>query len=118
MSPPWLRRGRDMERRDGEHLSRGASPFQRIVHHRREIQGEPVRLFRTFARQFHRSGPRTRSSRWAREYGKPILDRVITPATSLSDAIKMCAWCRSTPPCAANLSVGMRSISPITSAIG
>jgi putative proteasome-type protease len=99
---------RDIERRDSEHLSRSATPFNASFIIGGQIKGEPVRLFRTFAEgnfiEASRETPFFQTGE--AKYGKPILDRVITPATSLSDAIK-CVLVSFDSTMRSNLSVGM-----------
>ena len=99
---------RDVERRDGEHLSRSTTPFNASFIIGGQIKGEPVRLFRTFAEgNFIEAGRETPFFQTGEaKYGKPILDRVITPATSLSDAIK-CVLVSFDSTMRSNLSVGM-----------
>ena len=99
---------REMERRDGEHLSGSATPFNASFIIGGQIKGEPVRLFRTFAEgNFIEAGCETPFFQTGEaKYGKPILDRVITPATSLSDAIK-CVLVSFDSTMRSNLSVGM-----------
>jgi putative proteasome-type protease len=99
---------RDIERRDGEHLSRNASPFNASFIIGGQIKGEPVRLFRTFAEgNFIEAGRETAFFQTGEaKYGKPILDRVITPETSLRDAIK-CVLVSFDSTMRSNLSVGM-----------
>jgi putative proteasome-type protease len=99
---------RDIERRDGEHLSRSATPFNASFIIGGQIKGEPMRLFRTFAEgNFIEAGRETPFFQTGEaKYGKPILDRVITPATSLSDAIK-CVLVSFDSTMRSNLSVGM-----------
>jgi putative proteasome-type protease len=99
---------RDVERRDGEHLSRSATPFNASFIIGGQIQGDPARLFRTFAEgNFIEAGRETPFFQTGEaKYGKPILDRVITPATSLSDAIK-CVLVSFDSTMRSNLSVGM-----------
>ena len=99
---------RDIEKRDGEHLSRSRTPFNASFIIGGQIRGEPVRLFRTFAEgnfieaaldtPFFQTGEA--------KYGKPILDRVISPTTSLSDAMK-CVLVSFDSTMRSNLSVGM-----------
>jgi putative proteasome-type protease len=99
---------RDIERRDGEHLSRSGTPFNASFIIGGQIKGEPVRLFRTFAEgNFIEAGRDTPFFQTGEaKYGKPILDRVITPTTSLSDAIK-CVLVSFDSTMRSNLSVGM-----------
>jgi len=99
---------RDIERRDGESLSRSATPFNASFIIGGQIKGEPVRLFRTFAEgNFIEAGRDTPFFQTGEaKYGKPILDRVITPATPLGDAIK-CVLVSFDSTMRSNLSVGM-----------
>jgi len=99
---------RETERRDGESLSRSATPFNASFIIGGQIKGEPVRLFRTFAEgNFIEAGRDTPFFQTGEaKYGKPILDRVITPTTSLSDAIK-CVLVSFDSTMRSNLSVGM-----------
>jgi putative proteasome-type protease len=99
---------RDIERRDGEHLSRSQSPFNASFIIGGQIRGEPMRLFRTFAEgNFIEAGRDTPFFQTGEaKYGKPIIDRVITPATTLSDAIK-CVLVSFDSTMRSNLSVGM-----------
>ncbi|MEJ0035746.1 MAG: peptidase [Gammaproteobacteria bacterium] len=99
---------RDTERRDGEHLARSHNPFNASFIIGGQIKGEPVRLFRTFAEgNFIEAGRDTPFFQTGEaKYGKPILDRVISPNTSLSDAIK-CVLVSFDSTMRSNLSVGM-----------
>jgi putative proteasome-type protease len=99
---------RDTERRDGEHLSRSHSPFNASFIIGGQIRGEPMRLFRTFAEgNFIEAGRDTPFFQTGEaKYGKPIIDRVITPQTTLSDAIK-CVLVSFDSTMRSNLSVGM-----------
>jgi putative proteasome-type protease len=99
---------RDTEKRDGEHLTKSHAPFNASFIIGGQIKGEPARLFRTFAEgnfieasldtPFFQTGEA--------KYGKPILDRVISPTTSLSDAMK-CVLVSFDSTMRSNLSVGM-----------
>ena len=88
--------------------SRRASRVQRLVHPRRADQGEPLRLFRIYAEgNFIEAGLDTPFLQTGEaKYGKPIIDRVITPATSLTDATK-CVLVSFDSTMRSNLSVGM-----------
>src|SRR5205807_4692777 len=72
------------------------------------IKGEPPRLFRTFAEgNFIEAGSDTPFFQTGEaKYGKPIIDRVIRPATNLSDAMK-CVLVSFDSTMRSNLSVGM-----------
>ena len=99
---------RDIERRDGKHLESSASPFNASFIIGGQIKGEPVRLFRTFAEgNFIEAGADTPFFQTGEaKYGKPIIDRVITPSTNLSDAMK-CVLVSFDSTMRSNLSVGM-----------
>jgi putative proteasome-type protease len=99
---------RDIEKRDGEHLSRSHAPFNASFIIGGQIKGEPPRLFRTFAEgNFIEAGRDTPFFQTGEaKYGKPILDRVVGPGTSLSDAIK-CVLVSFDSTMRSNLSVGM-----------
>jgi putative proteasome-type protease len=99
---------REVERRDGEHVASSGRPFSASFIIGGQIKGEPTRLFRTFAEgnfieatadtPFFQTGEA--------KYGKPIIDRVISPSTSLSDAMK-CVLVSFDSTMRSNLSVGM-----------
>jgi putative proteasome-type protease len=99
---------RDVERRDGEHLAGSATPFSASFIIGGQITGEPMRLFRTFAEgNFIEAGTDTPFFQTGEaKYGKPIIDRVITPSTTLSDAMK-CVLVSFDSTMRSNLSVGM-----------
>jgi putative proteasome-type protease len=99
---------RAIERRDGEHLATSATPFNASFIIGGQIKGEPPRLFRTFAEgNFIEAGTDTPFFQTGEaKYGKPIIDRVIQPATTLSDAMK-CVLVSFDSTMRSNLSVGM-----------
>jgi putative proteasome-type protease len=99
---------RDVERRDGERLAGSATPFSASFIIGGQIKGEPMRLFRTFAEgNFIEAGTDTPFFQTGEaKYGKPIIDRVITPSTTLSDAMK-CVLVSFDSTMRSNLSVGM-----------
>ena len=99
---------RAVERRDGEHLAASATPFNASFIIGGQIKGEPPRLFRTFAEgNFIEAGTDTPFFQTGEaKYGKPIIDRVIGPATNLSDAMK-CVLVSFDSTMRSNLSVGM-----------
>jgi len=99
---------RDVERRDGAPLADSPHPFNASFIIGGQISGEPPRLFRTFAEgNFIEAGPDTPFFQTGEtKYGKPIIDRVITPATSLGDAMK-CILVSFDSTMRSNLSVGM-----------
>ena len=99
---------RAVERRDSEHLAASATPFNASFIIGGQIKGEPPRLFRTFAEgNFIEAGSDTSFFQTGEaKYGKPIIDRVITPSTNLSDAMK-CVLVSFDSTMRSNLSVGM-----------
>ncbi len=99
---------RDVEARDGKHLAAGATPFNASFIIGGQIKGDPLRLFRTFAEgNFIEAGIDTPFLQTGEsKYGKPIIDRVITASTSLSDAMK-CVLVSFDSTMRSNLSVGM-----------
>jgi len=99
---------RAVERRDGEHLAASATPFNASFIIGGQIKGEPPRLFRTFAEgNFIEAGADTPFFQTGEaKYGKPIIDRVISPSTNLSDAMK-CVLVSFDSTMRSNLSVGM-----------
>lgn len=76
--------------RDRPHLSKSDLKFDASFIIGGQIKGEPPRLFRTYAEgNFVEAGVGTQFFQTGEaKYGKPIIDRVITPETSLSDAAK------------------------------
>jgi putative proteasome-type protease len=99
---------RDVERRDAPLLAETASPFNASFIIGGQILGEPPRLFRTFAEgNFIEAGSDTPFFQTGEtKYGKPIIDRVITPSTNLADAMK-CILVSFDSTMRSNLSVGM-----------
>jgi putative proteasome-type protease len=99
---------RAAELRDGEHLASSATPFNASFIIGGQIKGEPPRLFRTFAEgNFIEAGTDTPFFQTGEaKYGKPIIDRVIGPATNLGDAMK-CVLVSFDSTMRSNLSVGM-----------
>jgi putative proteasome-type protease len=97
---------RDIERRDAERSPELVFNASFILGG--QIKGEPMRLFRIYAEgnyieasvdtPYHQTGEA--------KYGKPILDRVITPSTTLADASK-CVLVSFDSTMRSNLSVGM-----------
>ena len=99
---------RDIERRDGTHLKDGNLAFNASFILGGQIKGEPPRLFRIYAEgNFIEAGRDTPFLQTGEtKYGKPIIDRVVTPTASLSDATK-CALVSFDSTMRSNLSVGM-----------
>jgi putative proteasome-type protease len=99
---------RDVERRDGKHLEDSLRPFNASFIIGGQIKGEPLRLFRTFSEgNFIEASADTLFFQTGEaKYGKPIIDRVITLTTTLSDAMK-CVLVSFDSTMRSNLSVGM-----------
>lgn len=99
---------RDIERRDAKHVATSARPFNASFIIGGQIKGEPPRLFRTFAEgNFIEASADTPFFQTGEaKYGKPIIDRVIAPSTTLSDAMK-CVLVSFDSTMRSNLSVGM-----------
>jgi putative proteasome-type protease len=99
---------RAIERRDKEHLERNNLSFNASFILGGQIRGEPVRLFRIYAEgNFIEAGPGTPFFQTGEsKYGKPILDRMIEPSTSLTDAAK-CVLVSFDSTMRSNLSVAM-----------
>ena len=99
---------RDIERRDGEHLEQNDISFNASFIVGGQIKGEPTRLFRIYAEgNFIEAGIDTPFFQTGEtKYGKPIIDRVISRATPLEDAIK-CVLISFDLTMRSNLSVGM-----------
>jgi putative proteasome-type protease len=99
---------RDVDRRDGSYLQ-GSGGFNASFIFGGQLRGEPMRLFRIYsegnfieadlcATPYFQTGEA--------KYGKPIIDRVIAPGTSLADAAK-CVLVSFDSTMRSNLSVGM-----------
>ena len=99
---------RDVERRDGAHLEQSEISFNASFVIGGQIRGECMRLFRIYAEgNFIEAGLDTPFIQTGEtKYGKPIIDRVITPSTSLADAAK-CVLVSFDSTMRSNLSVGM-----------
>jgi putative proteasome-type protease len=99
---------RDIERRDKTHLEKGDLAFNASFILGGQIKGEAMRLFRIYAEgNFIEAGTDTPFLQTGEtKYGKPIIDRVVTPSTSLSDATK-CVLVSFDSTMRSNLSVGM-----------
>jgi len=100
---------RAVGRRDADQLApQGSSSFSTSFIIGGQIKGEPARLFRTFAEgNFIEAGQDTPFFQTGEaKYGKPIIDRVISTATPLSDAMK-CVLVSFDSTMRSNLSVGM-----------
>jgi putative proteasome-type protease len=99
---------REVGRRDGKHLEESNLTFDASFIIGGQIKGEPPRLFRTFAEgNFIEASADTPFFQTGEaKYGKPIIDPVITPSTSLTDATK-CVLVSFDSTMRSNLSVGM-----------
>jgi putative proteasome-type protease len=99
---------RQIESRDGPHLQNSDLTFNASFILGGQIKGEAPRLFRIYAEgNFIEAGPDTAFLQTGEaKYGKPIIDRVITPSTNLSDATK-CVLVSFDSTMRSNLSVGM-----------
>lgn len=99
---------RDIERRDAPFLGDGPTAFNASFILAGQLKGEPPRLFRVYAEgNFIEAGDQTPFLQTGEaKYGKPIIDRVIGPATTLADATK-CVLVSFDSTMRSNLSVGM-----------
>jgi putative proteasome-type protease len=99
---------RDIERRDAAFLESGPIPFNASFIVGGQIKGEPPRLFRVYAEgNFIEAGDETPFLQTGEaKYGKPIIDRVIAPTTTLADATK-CILVSFDSTMRSNMSVGM-----------
>jgi len=99
---------RDVGRRDRPHLEKSDLKFDASFIIGGQIKGEAPRLFRTYAEgNFVEAGQGTNFFQTGEaKYGKPIIDRVITPETSLADAAK-CVLVSFDSTMRSNLSVAM-----------
>lgn len=99
---------RDIERRDAPFLEGGPVSFNASFIVGGQLKGEPPRLFRVYAEgNFIEAGEDTPFLQTGEtKYGKPILDRVIAPTTTLADAAK-CVLVSFDSTMRSNLSVGM-----------
>lgn len=99
---------RDIERRDAPFLEGGPIAFNASFILGGQITGEPPRLFRIYAEgNFIEAGADTPFLQTGEaKYGKPIIDRVISPTTTLADATK-CILVSFDSTMRSNLSVGM-----------
>ena len=99
---------RELEIRDKEHLAKSDLTFNASFILGGQLRGEPMRLFRIYAEgNFIEAGAETSFFQTGEaKYGKPILDRVLAPSTSLSDAAK-CVLVSFDSTMRSNLSVAM-----------
>jgi putative proteasome-type protease len=99
---------RDIERRDAPFLESGPISFNASFIIGGQLKGEPPRLFRIYAEgNFIEAGDDTPFLQTGEaKYGKPIIDRVVVPTTTLADATK-CILVSFDSTMRSNLSVGM-----------
>ena len=99
---------RDIEKRDGEYLGDSDVGFNASFIVGGQLEGESMRLFRIYAEgNFIEAGiDKPFFQTGEAKYGKPIIDRVITPQTPLPDATK-CVLVSFDLTMRSNLSVGM-----------
>ena len=99
---------REVDNRDGRFLSAPEGGFNASFILGGQIAGEPPRLFRIYSEgNFIEAGLETPYFQTGEtKYGKPIIDRVIRPSTSLADAAK-CVLVSFDSTMRSNLSVGM-----------
>jgi len=99
---------RDIENRDVGYLEENNIRFDASFIVGGQISGEPIRLFRTYAEgNFIEAGIDTPFFQTGEtKYGKPILDRVLTQHTAITDAAK-CVLVSLDSTMRSNLSVGM-----------
>jgi putative proteasome-type protease len=99
---------RAIDYRDGPYLSKSEIAFDASFILGGQIQGEAPRLFRIYAEgNFIEAGADTPFLQTGEaKYGKPIIDRMVRPETSLADATK-CVLVSFDSTIRSNLSVGM-----------
>ena len=99
---------RAIEQRDGPHLKSAGSGFNASFLVGGQIKGEAPRLFRMYAEgNFIEAGVDTPFLQTGEaKYGKPIIDRVIHPDTTLAETAK-CVLVSFDSTMRSNLSVGM-----------
>jgi len=99
---------REVHARDAAPLTEAGIEFNCSFLLGGQIRGEPVRLFQVYAAgNFIEATPEnTYFQIGEAKYGKPIIDRVITPATTLDEAAK-CALISMDSTIRSNLSVGL-----------
>ena len=99
---------RAVDRRDAPFMGQGGVSFNASFILGGQIKGEPPRLFRLYSEgnfiEATRDTPFFQTGET--KYGKPILDRVLTPATTMTDAAK-CLLVSFDSTMRSNLSVGM-----------
>lgn len=99
---------REVGRRDAPFLEGGPVTFSASFIVGGQLRGEPPRLFRTYSEgNFIEAGEDTPFLQTGEaKYGKPIIDRVLSPDTTLAEAAK-CVLVSFNSTMRSNLSVGM-----------
>ncbi len=99
---------RNVHERDGESLRQAGVEFNVSLVLGGQIRGEQMRLFQVYsAGNFIEATDETPYFQVGEsKYGKPVLDRILTPDTSLDDAAK-CALVSMDSTLKSNLSVGL-----------
>jgi putative proteasome-type protease len=99
---------RAVEARDAKRLAESDVAFNASLIVGGQLKGEAMRLFRIYAEgNFIEASEDTPFLQTGEaKYGKPIIDRVITPSTSMSDATK-CVLVSFDSTMRSNISVGM-----------
>jgi len=99
---------REMQRRDGPYLMQGNIDFNATLLLGGQIAGERQRLFNIYSQgNFIESTPDSIYFQVGEsKYGKPVIDRVITPATSVAEAAK-CVLVSFDSTIRCNISVGL-----------
>ncbi|MCF8169076.1 MAG: proteasome-type protease [Rhodoferax sp.] len=99
---------RRVQERDGASLKQAGVDFNVSLIFGGQIQGEGMRLFQVYsAGNFIEATPETPYFQVGEsKYGKPVLDRVVTPNTPLDEAAK-CALVSMDSTLKSNLSVGL-----------
>ncbi len=99
---------RDIHRRDAPYLESSATAFNASFIVGGQIRGEAPRLFRIYSEgNFIEAGEDTPFLQTGEaKYGKPIIDRVLDPGTTLAEATK-CVLVSFDSTMRSNLSVGM-----------
>lgn len=99
---------RDVQRRDGPFLQQASIDYAATVLVGGQIKGEEPRLFNVYAQGnfIEASADTIYFQVGESKYGKPILDRVLTPATPYQEAAK-CALISFDSTVRSNISVGL-----------
>ncbi|MFO1319800.1 MAG: peptidase [Burkholderiales bacterium] len=99
---------REMQRRDGPYLMQGNIDFSATLILGGQIAGEPPRLFNIYSQGNFIEATRENLYFQVGEskYGKPVIDRVVTPATTMAEAAK-CVLISFDSTIRSNISVGL-----------